>query len=114
MTQQYKQLVFPPTRKVSSQSQLSRVSLSSLAQLGRGHLTRYYLSFQLYNANLSLFMSYVNLILNHLLWIKKVSSLTQFLSYMNEEDIFDSFPGIKNVITSDLIRAVSYLHNRQG
>ena len=29
---------------------------------------------------------------------KKVSSLDHFLSYINEEDIFDSFPGIGNVI----------------
>ena len=28
---------------------------------------------------------------------------------MNEEDIFDSFPGIENVITSDVVLAVSYL-----
>ena len=40
--------------------------------------------------------------------IKKVSSLDQFLSYMNEEDIFDSFPGIGNVIASDVVRSVSY------
>ena len=38
---------------------------------------------------------------------KKVSSLDQFLSYMNEEDIFDSFPGIGNVIASYVVRAVS-------
>ena len=43
---------------------------------------------------------------------KKISSLDQFLSYMNEEDIFDSFPGIGNVIASDVVRAVSYLHSR--
>ena len=40
--------------------------------------------------------------------IKKVSSLGQFLSYMNEEDIFDSFPGIVNVIASDVVHAVQY------
>ena len=40
---------------------------------------------------------------------KKFSSLDQFLWYMNEEDIFDSFPGIGNVITSDVVLAVSYL-----
>ena len=34
------------------------------------------------------------------------------LSLMNEEDIFDSFPGIGNVIASDVVRAVSYLHSR--
>ena len=28
---------------------------------------------------------------------------------MNEEDIFDSFPGIGNVIASDVVRVVSYL-----
>ena len=39
---------------------------------------------------------------------KKVSSLDQFLSYMNEEDVFDSFPGIGNVIESDVVRAVPY------
>ena len=31
---------------------------------------------------------------------------------MNEEDIFDSFPGIGNVIASNVVRAVSYLHSR--
>ena len=36
--------------------------------------------------------------------------IDQFLSYMNEEDIFDSFPGIGNVIVSDVVRAVSYLY----
>ena len=39
---------------------------------------------------------------------KNISSLDQFLLYMNEEDIFDSFPGIGNVIASDVVRAVSY------
>ena len=29
---------------------------------------------------------------------KKVSSLGQFLSHMSEDDIFDSFPGIGNII----------------
>ena len=43
---------------------------------------------------------------------KKVSSLDQFLLYMDEEDIFDSFPGIGNVTASDVARAVSYLHSR--
>ena len=52
-------------------------------------------------------MSSVNLILNHLMRIK-VSSLDQFLSYMNEEDIVDSFSGIVNVIASYVVRAVSY------
>ena len=52
-------------------------------------------------------MCYVNLILNHLMRIK-VSSLDQYLSYMNEEDIFDSFPGIVNVIASDVVHAVQY------
>ena len=52
-------------------------------------------------------MSHVNLILNHLMRIK-VSSLNQFLSHMNEEEIFDSFVGIVNVIASDTGRAVSY------
>ena len=49
---------------------------------------------------------------------KKVSSLDQFLTYMNEEDLFDSFPGIGNVIASDVVRKdvkaanvfVSYYH----
>ena len=40
---------------------------------------------------------------------KKVSSLDQFLSYMKEQDIFVSFPGIGNVIATDVVRAVSYL-----
>ena len=53
-------------------------------------------------------MSYVNLILNHLMRIKKSVHWISFLSYMNEEDIFDSFPGIENVIVSDVVRAVSY------
>ena len=48
------------------------------------------------------------MILNHLMRIIKVSSLGQFLSYMNEEDIFDSFPGIVNVIASDVVHAVQY------
>ena len=52
-------------------------------------------------------MSHVNLILNHLMRIK-VSSLYQLLSHMNEEEIFDSFAGIVNVIASDTGRAVSY------
>ena len=43
---------------------------------------------------------------------KKVSSLDQFLLYMDKEDIFDIFPGIGNVIASDVARAVSYLHSR--
>ena len=30
----------------------------------------------------------------------------QFLSYMNEEDIFDSFAGIRSVITSGVVRAL--------
>ena len=38
--------------------------------------------------------------------------MDQFLSYLNEEDIFDSFPGIGNVIASDVDRAVSYLRSR--
>ena len=41
---------------------------------------------------------------------KKVSSLDQFLSYMN--GIFYSSPWIGNVIVSDVARAVSYLHSR--
>ena len=40
---------------------------------------------------------------------KRVSSLDQ---YMNEEVIFDSFPGIGNIIVSDVVPAVLYLHNR--
>ena len=64
-------------------------------------------SFQLCDANFNLFMSYENLVLNYFRRIKKVSSLDQFLSYMNEEDIFDSFPGIGNVIASHVVRAVS-------
>ena len=31
---------------------------------------------------------------------------------MNEEVIFDGFPGIGNVIASVVLRAVSYLHSR--
>ena len=30
------------------------------------------------------------------------------MSYINEEDIFDSFPGIGNVIASDVVCAMSY------
>ena len=43
---------------------------------------------------------------------QNVSSLDQFLSYINKEDIFGSLPGIGNVIASDVILAVSYLHSR--
>ena len=39
---------------------------------------------------------------------KRVSSLDQFLSYMNEEDSFYGFPGIGNEIASDVVRALSY------
>ena len=38
--------------------------------------------------------------------------MDKFLLRMNEEDIFDSFPGIGNVMASDFVCAVSYLHNR--
>ena len=31
---------------------------------------------------------------------------------MNEEDVFDSFLGIGNVIAWDVVRAVSHLHSR--
>ena len=31
---------------------------------------------------------------------------------MNKEDLFDSFPGIGNVIVSDAVCAVSHLHNK--
>ena len=31
---------------------------------------------------------------------------------MNEEVIFDSFTVIENVIVSDVVRAMSYLHSR--
>ena len=31
---------------------------------------------------------------------KKISLLDQFLSYLNEEDMFDSFPCIGNVINN--------------
>ena len=34
------------------------------------------------------------------------------MSYIYEKVIFDSFPGIGNVIVSDFVRAVSYLHSR--
>ena len=40
---------------------------------------------------------------------KEVSSLNQFLSYMNEEYVFGSFLDIENVIASHVLRAVSYL-----
>ena len=43
---------------------------------------------------------------------EKVGSLDLFLQYMNEEDIFDSFLGIGNLIKSDVARSVSYLHSR--
>ena len=43
---------------------------------------------------------------------KKVSSLDQFLSHMNKKVIFDSFPGIGNVVVSYVVPAVSYLHSR--
>ena len=54
----------------------------------------------------------MNLILNHVMRIKKVSSLDQFLSYVNEVVIFDSFPGIGNVIVSDVVLTVPFLHSR--
>ena len=38
--------------------------------------------------------------------------MDQFLSYMNEEDIFNSFPGIGNVKALDVVHTVSYLHSR--
>ena len=38
--------------------------------------------------------------------------MDQFLSYMNEEVIFDSFLGIEKVIASNIVRAVSYQHSR--
>ena len=31
---------------------------------------------------------------------------------MNEEAIFASFPGIGNVMASDVVRVVSYLHSK--
>ena len=31
---------------------------------------------------------------------------------MSEEDIFDSLPGIGNVIASDIVPAMAYLHSR--
>ena len=34
------------------------------------------------------------------------------MSYINKEDIFDSFPGSGNVIASDVARAASCLHSR--
>ena len=37
--------------------------------------------------------------------------MDQFLSYMNEEDIFNSFPIIGNVKASDVVHTVSYLHS---
>ena len=43
---------------------------------------------------------------------KRVSSLDKFLSYMSEKDIFDSFPGIRKIIASDVVCAMSYLHTR--
>ena len=43
---------------------------------------------------------------------KKISSLDQFLSYMNEENIFESFPDFGHVIASDVVCVVSYLHSR--
>ena len=54
----------------------------------------------------------MNLILNPLMKTKKVSSLDQFSLCMNKEDLFDSFPGIGNVIVSDAVCAVSHLHNK--
>ena len=58
-------------------------------------------------------MSYVNLIWEPFNADKKVSSLDQILSYMSKEDNFDSFPGIGNVITSVVVRALSYVHIRE-
>ena len=71
------------------------------------------LPFQLYDANLSLCTCELcEFDFEPCNANKKVSSLDQFLSYMNKEVIFDSFPGIENVIVSDVLRAVSYLHSR--
>ena len=42
---------------------------------------------------------------------KNVSSLDQFLSYMNKEVIVDSFPGIGSVIVTDVVRAVPYQYS---
>ena len=52
----------------------------------------------------------MNLILNHL--IRAKMSLDQFLSYFSEDDILVSFPCIGNVIASDVVCVVSYLHSR--
>ena len=60
------------------------------------------LPFQLYDANLNLFMSYVNLILKHLMRIKK----SVFVVY-ERDDTFDSFPGIRNMIPPGTVRALS-------
>ena len=49
----------------------------------------------------------MNVILNYLMRIK-VSSLDQFSLYINEEDIFNSFPGTGNAIASGAVRAMSY------
>ena len=34
---------------------------------------------------------------------KKDSTSDQFLSYTNQEDVFDSFPGIDTVIATDVV-----------
>ena len=53
-----------------------------------------------------------NLINNHNLnWIYNIQKQKQNTSN-HEEDIFDNFPGIGNVIVSDVTRAVSHLHRR--
>ena len=36
------------------------------------------------------------------------------MSNINEENIFDSFPGIGNIIVSDVVCAVSYLRSREN
>ena len=95
----------------SSQSQLPKVSLRSLAQLGRGHPTRCY-CLSNYTMLISIFYELCEFDFEPFNADKKVSSLDQFLSYMNEEDIFDCFPGIGNIIATDLVHAASYLHSR--
>ena len=74
--------------------------MSSLAQLGRGYLTWCY-CFSNYTMLISIQFIYelCEFDFEPFNSDKKGSSLDQFLS----EDIFDSFPGIGNVIQSDVI-----------
>ena len=86
------------------QPKFSSVFLSSLAQQGRGHPTRYYCFFN-YTMLFSIYYESCDLNLNHLMRIKKSRSI--FVLYERKRCL-RQFPGIGNVIASDVVCAVSY------